>query len=172
MPGAAGGRGALIAMGVLARAALDLASASTERRAIRPDGLFAINVSGLVGRDAELPCRMAQNLEEFDLGWLEGVLPHDDAVGSYGGGGIPHSWSRAINTAFALPVLAIVSTTHIFEVKLEPDPMQHELVKVPSEIMEGMIPVPLMAGLEFEAKEQLLDHVANPHPVAPTLGSA
>jgi L-alanine-DL-glutamate epimerase-like enolase superfamily enzyme len=63
---------------------------------------------------------------------------------------VPHSWSSAINTAAALHVFAATPNGRIFELKPEPSPMQHELVRVPFENEGGYLTVPDAPGLGIE----------------------
>jgi L-alanine-DL-glutamate epimerase-like enolase superfamily enzyme len=92
----------------------------------------------------------------IDPGRVEGVsgmLASARAVADRGIGVIPHSWSSAINTAAALHVLAVIPTTHVFELKPNPSPMQHELVAVPFEMRNGLVDVPTTPGLGIEVDE-------------------
>jgi L-alanine-DL-glutamate epimerase-like enolase superfamily enzyme len=67
---------------------------------------------------------------------------------------VPHSWSSAVNTAAALHVFASSPNAHVFEIKPNPSPMQHELVARPFEQYEGWIQVPDTPGLGIEVDEQ------------------
>lgn len=195
----------------------DVAIAATIREAVGPNVSVALDVSALAGWDAERASEMAQRLKEFDLGWLEDALPHDDAAGwarlraaaamplttgercwtvadyerlaasgsldlvlidpgrvegvtgmlaaalavaAHGVGVVPHSWSSAINTAAALHVLSVAPTTHVFELKPDPSPMQHELVTSPFEMVDGTIAVPQSPGLGIEVDESAVRRYA------------
>ncbi len=92
----------------------------------------------------------------IDPGRVEGVsgmLAAARVAAAHGVGVIPHSWSSAINTAAALQVLAVIPTTHVFELKPDPSPMQHELVRQPFEMRDGVIAVPSEPGLGVEVDE-------------------
>ena len=95
----------------------------------------------------------------IDPGRVEGVTGMMRAArvaAANGVGVIPHSWSSAINTAAALHVLAVSPTTHVFELKPDPNPMQHELVKRPFEMIDGMVAVPQEPGLGIEVDEDVV----------------
>jgi L-alanine-DL-glutamate epimerase-like enolase superfamily enzyme len=92
----------------------------------------------------------------IDPGRVEGVtgmLRAAHAVARHGVGVIPHSWSSAINTAAALHVLAVAPTTYVFELKPDPNPMQHELVAAPFEMRDGVVAVPSAPGLGVDVDE-------------------
>jgi L-alanine-DL-glutamate epimerase-like enolase superfamily enzyme len=67
---------------------------------------------------------------------------------------VPHSWSSAINTAAALHVFASTPNGRIFELKPDPSPMQHELVRTPFAIEDGHLAVPDGPGLGIEVDEE------------------
>jgi L-alanine-DL-glutamate epimerase-like enolase superfamily enzyme len=73
---------------------------------------------------------------------------------------VPHSWSSAINTAAALHVFAATPNGRIFELKPEPSPMQHELVRVPFENEGGYLTVPDLPGLGVEVDREAVDRYA------------
>ena len=75
------------------------------------------------------------------------------AVAEHGVSVVPHSWSSAINTAAALHAMACMPNAHVFELKPNPSPMQHELVAVPFEQRDGRIAVPDAPGLGIEVDE-------------------
>ena len=68
----------------------------------------------------------------------------------------PHSWSTAINTAASLHLCASATNTIIFELKPNPNPMQHELVVSPIDQKDGYVYVPEGPGLGIEVKEEIV----------------
>ncbi len=68
----------------------------------------------------------------------------------------PHSWSTAINTAASLHLCASATNTIIFELKPNPNPMQHELVVSPIDQEDGFVHVPEGSGLGIEVKEDVV----------------
>jgi L-alanine-DL-glutamate epimerase-like enolase superfamily enzyme len=98
-----------------------------------------------------------------DPGRVEGVsgmLAVARAVAPHGVGVVPHSWSSAVNTAAALHVLAVAPTTHLFELKPDPSPLQHELVSEPFVMRDGVIGVPTSPGLGIEVDEDVVRRYA------------
>lgn len=92
----------------------------------------------------------------IDPGRVEGVsgmLACARAAGAHGVKVVPHSWSSAINTAAALQVLAVAPEVHVFELKPDPSPMQHELVRAPIEMVDGVVHVPQRPGLGVDVDE-------------------
>lgn len=73
---------------------------------------------------------------------------------------VPHSWSSAINTAAALSVFASSSNGHVFEIKPNPNPMQHELVSDPFEQVDGWIEVRDAPGLGVTIDEEAVRRYA------------
>jgi L-alanine-DL-glutamate epimerase-like enolase superfamily enzyme len=69
---------------------------------------------------------------------------------------VPHSWSSAINTAAALSVFASSTNGHVFEIKPNPNPMQHELVSDPFEQHDGWIEVRDAPGLGITVDEDVV----------------
>jgi L-alanine-DL-glutamate epimerase-like enolase superfamily enzyme len=69
---------------------------------------------------------------------------------------VPHSWSSALNTAAALNVFAVCPNSHVFEVKPNPSPMQHELVSDPIEQHDGWIEVRDDPGLGVTVVEDVV----------------
>jgi L-alanine-DL-glutamate epimerase-like enolase superfamily enzyme len=69
---------------------------------------------------------------------------------------VPHSWSSAINTAAALHVFAAMPNGHVFELKPEVNPMQHELVATPFEQVDGWLAVPDAPGLGIDVDEDVV----------------
>ena len=191
----------------------DLVIAQTLRDAVGDDIGVTLDVSALAGWTASHACRMARELEQFNLNWLEDALPHTDEAGwsrlrrsttlRLGTGErcrtvndyrrlcesgnvdlvlidpgrvdgltgawlaaleaaacnvrwVPHSWSSAINTAVALHVFAATGNGHVFELKPEPSPMQHELVAVPFEQVDGYLAVPTAPGLGVDVDESVV----------------
>jgi len=92
---------------------------------------------------------------------ISGMLAAALEVGSRGVGVVPHSWSSAINTAAALHVLAVAPTTHVFELKPDPNPMQHELISSPFEMIGGTIAVPQGPGLGIDVDEDAVRRYAH-----------
>jgi L-alanine-DL-glutamate epimerase-like enolase superfamily enzyme len=84
---------------------------------------------------------------------LTGMSEAGAAVAEHGVSVVPHSWSSAINTAAALHAMACMPNAHVFELKPNPSPMQHELVAVPFEQRDGRIAVPDAPGLGIEVDE-------------------
>jgi len=70
--------------------------------------------------------------------------------------GSPHSWSSAINTAAALHVFAATTNGHVFELKPNPTPMQHELVTDPFEQRGGFVEVRDAPGLGITVLEDVV----------------
>lgn len=69
----------------------------------------------------------------------------------------PHSWSSAINTAASLHLCASTTNTIVFELKPNPSPMQHELVKNPIDQMNGYVSVPDEPGLGVRVREDVVE---------------
>jgi L-alanine-DL-glutamate epimerase-like enolase superfamily enzyme len=67
-----------------------------------------------------------------------------------------HSWSSALNTAASLHMAVAAPNTLIFELKPVPSPMQHELVRVPIEQVEGWVSPPEGPGLGVEVDEAVV----------------
>jgi L-alanine-DL-glutamate epimerase-like enolase superfamily enzyme len=101
----------------------------------------------------------AIDLVLIDVGRVEGVSGvktiADDAA-SEGVRWVPHSWSSAINTAAALHVFAATTNGHVFELKPNPTPMQHELVSDPFEQRDGFIEVRDEPGLGVTVNEDVV----------------
>ena len=68
----------------------------------------------------------------------------------------PHSWSSAINTAASLHLCASASNARFFELKPNPNPMQHELVDDPIDQAEGYVAVPEKPGLGVTVREEIV----------------
>jgi L-alanine-DL-glutamate epimerase-like enolase superfamily enzyme len=66
---------------------------------------------------------------------------------------VPHSWSSALNTAAALNVFASSSNAHVFEIKPNRSPMQHELVTDPIDQHGGWIEIRNDPGLGVTVDE-------------------
>ena len=69
---------------------------------------------------------------------------------------VPHSWSSALNTAAALSIFASSTNGHVFEIKPNQSPMQHELVTDPIEQHDGWIEVRDAAGLGVTVDEDVV----------------
>ena len=69
---------------------------------------------------------------------------------------VPHSWSSAVNTAAALAVFCSQPNGHVFELKPDPSPMQHELVSNPFENENGYLAIRDDPGLGVEVDESVL----------------
>jgi L-alanine-DL-glutamate epimerase-like enolase superfamily enzyme len=191
----------------------DLAIARTLREAVGPENSLTLDVSGIAGWTGSHAVRMAKALEEYDLGWLEDPLNHEDHDGyrriraavstpiatgercwtqhdyrrlvrsggvdivlidpgrvegisgvlaiaddaaSAGVRWVPHSWSSAINTAAALHVFAATANGHVFELKPNPTPLQHELVRDPFEQEGGFLDVRDAPGLGITIDEDVV----------------
>jgi L-alanine-DL-glutamate epimerase-like enolase superfamily enzyme len=197
--------------------ARDLRIARTLREAVGADVTLALDVSAIAGWTPPHATRMAEQLREVNLGWLEDALHHDDHEGyrriraavptplatgercwtpndyrrlvrsgsvdlvlidpgrvegisgvktiadeaaSDGVRWVPHSWSSAINTAAALHVFAATANGHVFELKPNPTPMQHELVSDPFEQRDGYIEVRDAPGLGITVDEDVVRQYA------------
>ncbi|MFN0153004.1 MAG: mandelate racemase/muconate lactonizing enzyme family protein [Gaiella sp.] len=208
-----GGWGQVAEAGFGTDSARDLRIAATLREAIGPEVSLAFDVSAFAAWSSSHAVTMAKRLEEFDLGWLEDPLHHEDHDGyrrirsavstriatgercwtphdyarlvrsgsvdlilvdpgrvdgisgtkavvedaaGQGVGWVPHSWSSAINTAAALAVFASSSNGHVFEIKPNPSPMQHELVTDPFEQENGWIEVRDEPGLGVTVDEDVV----------------
>jgi L-alanine-DL-glutamate epimerase-like enolase superfamily enzyme len=68
----------------------------------------------------------------------------------------PHSWSSAINTAASLHLCASATNAIFFELKPNPNPMQHELVDSPFEQAGGYVQVPEAPGLAVNVREDVV----------------
>jgi L-alanine-DL-glutamate epimerase-like enolase superfamily enzyme len=75
---------------------------------------------------------------------------------------VPHSWSSALNTAAALNVFASSSNGHVFEIKPNRSPMQHELVTDPIEQRGGWIEIRGDPGLGVAVDESTVRRYAFP----------
>jgi L-alanine-DL-glutamate epimerase-like enolase superfamily enzyme len=65
----------------------------------------------------------------------------------------PHSWSSAINTAASLHLCASATNAIFFELKPNPSPMQHELVEMPFDQVNGHVEAPDAPGLGITVRE-------------------
>jgi L-alanine-DL-glutamate epimerase-like enolase superfamily enzyme len=68
----------------------------------------------------------------------------------------PHSWSSAINTAASLHLCASATNAVFFELKPNPNPMQHELVEKPFDQVNGYIEAPDTPGLGVAVREEVV----------------
>lgn len=68
----------------------------------------------------------------------------------------PHSWSTAINTAASLHLSVSATNAVFFELKPNPNPMQHELVESPFEQVDGYITAPDGPGLGVKVREDVV----------------
>ena len=99
----------------------------------------------------------------IDPGRVEGLTglarsaAHAEACGV---GFVPHSWSSALNTAAALHVFASRPNGVVFEIKLHPSPMQHELVAQPFDQVDGWLEVPDRPGLGCDVDEDVVARYA------------
>jgi L-alanine-DL-glutamate epimerase-like enolase superfamily enzyme len=73
---------------------------------------------------------------------------------------VPHSWSSALNTAAALSVFASSDNGHVFEIKPNRSPMQHELVSDPIEQHGGWIEIRDAPGLGVTVDEDTVRRYA------------
>lgn len=69
----------------------------------------------------------------------------------------PHSWSTAINTAASLHLCASATNAIFFELKPNPNPMQHELVNTPFDQANGYVAVPDSPGLGITVREDVVE---------------
>jgi L-alanine-DL-glutamate epimerase-like enolase superfamily enzyme len=68
----------------------------------------------------------------------------------------PHSWSTALNTAASLHLCASVPNVKVFELKPNPNPMQHELVTNPIAPSGGYVAPPTGPGLGITIREEVV----------------
>jgi L-alanine-DL-glutamate epimerase-like enolase superfamily enzyme len=68
----------------------------------------------------------------------------------------PHSWSSAINTAASLHLCASATNAIFFELKPNPNPMQHELVDSPFDQAGGYVHVPDEPGLGVTVRDDVV----------------
>ena len=69
-----------------------------------------------------------------------------------------HTWSSAINTAASLAVCGTSHRALTFELKPEPNPMQHELIDTPFEQRNGVVEVPVeKPGLGIDVNESVVE---------------
>jgi L-alanine-DL-glutamate epimerase-like enolase superfamily enzyme len=68
----------------------------------------------------------------------------------------PHSWSSAINTAASLHLVAAATNAIFFELKPNPNPMQHELVEDPIDQFGGWVQAPDKPGLGIKVREDVV----------------
>ena len=92
---------------------------------------------------------------------LTGMLRAADHAAAAGVRFVPHSWSSALNTAAALAVFASRPNGEIFEVKLRPSPLQHELVDEPFDQVDGWLAVRDRPGLGVEVDEEVVRRYAD-----------
>ena len=69
----------------------------------------------------------------------------------------PHSWSTAINTAASLHLCASATNAIFFELKPNPNPMQHELVDTPFDQANGYVAIPDGPGLGITVREDVVE---------------
>lgn len=95
-----------------------------------------------------------------DVGKAEGITGVKQAISSAALSHVfynPHSWSTAINTAASLHLCASTPNVMVFELKPNPNPMQHELVAQPIEQKGGFVHVPQGPGLGIQVKEEVVE---------------
>ena len=68
----------------------------------------------------------------------------------------PHSWSTAINTAASLHLCASATNAIFFELKPNPNPMQHELVEDPIDQVNGYVEAPHKPGLGITVRDNVV----------------
>ena len=68
----------------------------------------------------------------------------------------PHSWSSAINTAASLHLCASATNAIFFELKPNPNPMQHELVEEPIDQVNGYVEVSDKPGLGITVRDDVV----------------
>ena len=69
-----------------------------------------------------------------------------------------HTWSSAINTAASLAVCGTSHRALTFELKPEPNPMQHELIDTPFEQRNGVVELPVdKPGLGIDVNESVVE---------------
>jgi L-alanine-DL-glutamate epimerase-like enolase superfamily enzyme len=67
-----------------------------------------------------------------------------------------HAWSSAVLTAASAHLTAAAPNYAIFELKAQPNPMQHELVRTPLEHQDGWLAVPDGPGLGVDVDEAVV----------------
>ena len=92
---------------------------------------------------------------------LTGMLIASEHAAAAGVRFVPHSWSSALNTGAALAVFASRPNGEIFELKLRPSPMQHELVDEPFDQVDGWLAVRDRPGLGVEVDEDVVRRYAD-----------
>jgi len=92
---------------------------------------------------------------------LTGMLIATEHAAACGVRFAPHSWSSALNTAAALHVFASRPNGAVFELKLRPSPLQHELVDKPFEQRDGWVDIPDRPGLGCEVDEEVVRRYAD-----------
>jgi len=95
-----------------------------------------------------------------DAGKAEGITGFKriiDFAAAHGLKFTPHSWSSAINTAAALHLFASADNGMVFELKPNPSPMQHELVREPIKQWDGFVAIPTCPGLGIEINEEIIE---------------
>ncbi|MSP82538.1 MAG: mandelate racemase/muconate lactonizing enzyme family protein [Alphaproteobacteria bacterium] len=94
-----------------------------------------------------------------DAGKAEGVTGCKkiiDLAAAHGVRFTPHSWSSAINTAAAAHLFASAANGVVFELKPNPSPMQHELVRDPIVQVDGYVTLPNGPGLGIAVVEDVV----------------
>jgi L-alanine-DL-glutamate epimerase-like enolase superfamily enzyme len=94
-----------------------------------------------------------------DAGKAEGVTGFKKIIefaAAHGVSFTPHSWSSAINTAAAAHLFTSANNGLVFELKPNPSPMQHELVRVPIQQQNGYVVFPAGPGLGITINEDVI----------------
>lgn len=95
-----------------------------------------------------------------DVGRVEGItgaLQIIKLVEAHGAWFNSHAWSSAINTAASIALSASTPRCLVQELKPDPNPMQHDLVKEPFGHVNGKIAVPNKPGLGVEVIEKTIE---------------
>jgi L-alanine-DL-glutamate epimerase-like enolase superfamily enzyme len=114
--------------------------------------------STVQGFQRMIDCHIADFLMP-DVGKAEGITGVKQVVEAAALKNIfynPHSWSSAINTAASLHLCASATNAIFFELKPNPNPMQHELVDEPIDQVDGQVAVLQKPGLGITVREQVV----------------
>jgi len=94
-----------------------------------------------------------------DVGRAEGITGALNIIRLVESAGLwfnSHAWSSAVNTAASIALSASTDRCLLQEMKPEPSPMQHELVRTPIEASGGFVQVPTGHGLGVDVDEAVL----------------
>jgi L-alanine-DL-glutamate epimerase-like enolase superfamily enzyme len=114
--------------------------------------------STVQGFERMIDCHIADFLMP-DVGKAEGITGVKQVIEAAALKNIsynPHSWSSAINTAASLHLCASATNAVFFELKPNPNPMQHELVEDPIDQVNGQVAVPQKPGLGVTVRMEIV----------------